>query len=36
MRTIGMSFARPSNKLINPTRSRIIFCPLNLGNFYLD
>jgi hypothetical protein len=36
MRSIGMSFARPSNKLIKPTRSKKKFAHCSLGNFYLD
>jgi hypothetical protein len=36
MRIIGMSFARPSNELTNPTRSWIFSTHYNLGNLYLD
>jgi hypothetical protein len=36
MKTIGMSFAMPSNKLKNPTRNWIFFAHNNVGNLHLD
>jgi hypothetical protein len=36
MKTIGMSFARPSNEQTNPTRNRSFFAHNNVGNLYLD